>query len=69
MGLSEYNDWKLNYSTPDKGTSKDGSTRDAGETNSIYAVSYTHLNWFKKLQSIYGWNRTFHSKNSMFMIY
>lgn len=40
MELSEYNDWKLNYSPPDKGTSKDGSTRDAGETNSIYDTGF-----------------------------
>ena len=40
MELSEYNDWKLNYRPPDKGTSKDGSTRDAGETNSIYDTGF-----------------------------
>ena len=27
-------------SPPDKGTSKDGSTRDAGETNSIYDTGF-----------------------------
>ena len=30
----------MNYSPPDKGTSKDGSTRDAGETNSIYDTGF-----------------------------
>ena len=28
------------YSPPDKGTLKDGSTRDAGETNSIYDTGF-----------------------------
>lgn len=31
---------KIKLSPPDKGTSKDGSTRDAGETNSIYDTGF-----------------------------